>query len=296
MDKTIKKCFDFTHNTIHIAFILFLKYSKAQESDPYYIATSALLIASKYQEPLYKVPFVEDLIEKFTKPNKDIVDKIKLLEVAILLELDWNLTFITIIQACYHILESKTDLSLCEKAIETDIAQKFTYAMPLFNNSKEVLINRENSIISLTLGQPTENSNVEIMKRRRVKKLHSNSCWNVGQDLQIGLVDQDSCFLKVPKMTRRKHRRRRKKHSRIAQISEGLSDILKRYEASDSENTRSDTSYTDLSSFDDSLSSVSDISISKNEPFLQSEVEISEKSILENSRKPTLQIISKNKV
>lgn len=145
------------------------------------------------------------------------------------------------------------------------------------------------------MSQWAENSKVEVVKRRRVKKLHSSSCWDVEKELLSGFPkDQDPCYLQVPKKTRKRRVKHRKKKgkSRIAKISKGLSDILRIYDASDSENTQSNTSCTDISTFDDSFSSISDMSVpAKNELCLHSEVEISEKAIERVAEKPKIQIL-----
>ena len=245
MLKEIKDHFDFSLNTINIAFILFLKFFKKKEWKSMHIATAALLIAAKYQEPLHNIPFLDELIEKYTEPSSCIEEEIKMIEISILLELDWNLKFITIIEACYHILKNKADYVKCQNHIETDILKNLIYPLPTFNNSDDKIFSRENSMKNLFMSENSHNSKGQLLKRKRVKKQHSGSCWKIEQDLKAKFeIDTNKHLLNVPQKTSRKKKKSRKRQNpcRIAKISEGLSDILRIYEASDSENTQSNTS------------------------------------------------------
>jgi len=68
--KRAKKHFNFSLNTIFLAFTLFLQYSKGQKLQETSVVIACFLIASKFCEPKEKIPFSDELIELFSKESE----------------------------------------------------------------------------------------------------------------------------------------------------------------------------------------------------------------------------------
>ena len=177
--------------------------------------------------------------------------------------------------------------------------KNLVFALPKSHYPIDRILHKENSIHQLIIKNcrigEIEISNCTIRKKTSdsylnlTHKTRGNGCFNT-----------NSTFLKVPKKSFKKKRKSRKTTtSRFAKINKGLSDILKQYELSDSEQTQSNTSCTDQSSVNNSFTSISECSGSQHIPItenIQSEVEITDKMFSKNNPDHNLVMIATNKL
>jgi len=220
----IRSEFSLSKATIHLAYTLFLQYSFIKRCDSKELAMASLFLASKYTEtPFYMRNQMKDNFEEF------IDEKIISLELDIWLTLKWNLMQTTLYEAWYSLLNSNSQFEKWLNFAENCILSQATFVIPLKFTKfipREVLGSVKLSqefILSLQDRQSIQMINKKRLRKSKKKKTQSRKgSSTVLKTLALSTKGDIS--------------------SRLTIISEGLSSILKGYEVSDSDFTKTNSS------------------------------------------------------
>ncbi|CAI2369840.1 unnamed protein product [Moneuplotes crassus] len=281
MNKELREHFSLSLCTIHLAFTVYLQFLEKVRCSPIPTAISCLLCAAKFNESQYNVPYIEEIIKFVPREDKVSQNIIERQEIMVLIENDWNLLQTTLWKSLQYLIASKKELEKCQHLLESEVHKGKVFAVPKRFGSLEEIYKRENSVADIgLLGAKSE---IEIVRKKYHKK-QSKSFYNIDENFKCSNegTKKSSNFLEVPKKSKKKRRKGNKckklKMSRIRKISEGLSDILRIYESTDSENTKSNISNTEGSTFNDSISTISDNcrSVSQTGHLMQSERDLTD--------------------
>ncbi|CAI2370399.1 unnamed protein product [Moneuplotes crassus] len=256
----VKEQLNFSLSTIHLAFTLYLQFSEEVECSPIPTAVSCLLCAAKFNECMYDIPSIEELLKCVSKKEEIDQKVIQKQEILVLVKNDWNLLQPTLWKSCEHLL-SKQDLTKYSKLLEDDIHNARVYAVPKGSHPFQNIYNKGSNPAQIWY---TKSGDKPGLRRKRAKKKHSKSLFHVMKNFNDldGYFKPSHNILEVPKKLKKRKgvpkQTNKLKMSRIVKISNGLSDILRVYEAKDLEENICNTSCTNSSYLNGSVSSVSE--------------------------------------
>ena len=177
MYEEARQSFNISKWAIFLAFNVFIQYKNKWEIDNVKAAIASLLLAWKFKEVNYNIPFIDELIDHSKKSvflnsqnNLITFDDIKNAEIKIAMTLDWNLMQSTIFEISYWLLKHKSDFEVCEDIIISNILEKSYYALPIkFIGNKE-LISNKNYQVDQYLWKQTIKPNINIKMKQKPRK------------------------------------------------------------------------------------------------------------------------------
>ena len=177
MYEEARQKFEITKWAVFLAFNVFLQYKSKCETDNIIAAISSLLLAWKFKDVVYNVPFIDDLIDHSkksvflnNKSNLITFQDIKNTEVKIAMTLDWNLMQTTLFEVCYWLLKHESDFQIWEEIILSNILEKSSYSLPIKFVGYKDLTSNKNYQVEKHLLKPAPKQNIEIKRKPTHRK------------------------------------------------------------------------------------------------------------------------------